>query len=400
MPGSKYILKLIALLFLLCAFSCDDNTSSSRFPFEITVTDIHGWPIEGAIVEGGFDWDSFRVVTDRWGRAEMPGVARDVRATIKKNNHYSLIENYLRPGVYILTPTPQILTEIGEIKGDLIRFEYFRILTINYQGEYRVYNFNGYNLSEMVMVELPIPVKEFKLLGNLLWYTTHQDGIYVYSLFDSMHPVELLHLDIDGYLKAFAVKDSLVAVGSQSSPGPIRLYSYHTDGTVTELDRIENFTTRRIYFRSHYLITTGYATDLYCIFDVADPTDIRFVYRGNLDGFESPFLHGDTLILAASGGNASRGEYGYFMIDMSDPANRSDIGGFAADGRIDNIEDDFTAVGRYYFDGDALSVFKRTTGGDFEAVAMVSEFYGYRFHHGSAPPYYLIGEKLWKLEER
>jgi hypothetical protein len=330
----------------------------------------------------------------------MPGFARYIRATIKKNNYYSLIENYLRPGVYALWHMPRILTEIGDIEGDLIRFEYFQILTINYGGQYRVYDFDGSSLSEALMVEFPYQVKQFKLIGDLLWYTTHRNGIYVYSLFDSMNPEEYFHLDIDGYLQAFDVKDSLVVVGSSSGPGPIRLFSYHNDGTVIQLDSMANFSVRRVYFRSHYLITTGYTTDLYCIFDIADPTDIRFVYRGNLDGYESLFLYGDTLILKSSGGNASRGEYDYFMIDMSDPANPSDAGEFTANGRIEYMIDDHMSVGRLYLDNNALCVFLRDPSGDFQAVAVVSEFYGYRYHHGNTSPYFLIGEKLWKLEER
>lgn len=397
---SNFISKIIPFILLVAIYSCDDDPSSPGSAFEVMVTDTHGVPLEGAILEGGIDWEYFRIVTDSRGRAEMPGFARDIRTTIRKNNYLSLIENYLRPGVYTLWRMPRMLTEIGDIEGDLIRFEYFRILTINYGGEYRVYDFDGSSLSEALMVEFPYQVKEFKLIGDLLWYTTHHNGIYVYSLFDSMDPEEYFHLDIDGYLQAFDVRDSLVAVASSSGPGPIRLFSYYNDGTVTQLDSMANFTARRVYFRSHYLITTGYTTDLYCVFDVADPADIRFVYRGNLDGYESLFLRGDTLILKSTGGNASRGKYNYFMIDMSDPADPSDAGEFTANGRIEYIIDDYTAVGRYYFDNNALSVFLWDPHGEFVSVAMVSEFYGYRYHHGSTPPYFLIGEKLWKLEER
>jgi hypothetical protein len=400
MAKYKYFVIIIPYVFLFAIYSCDDNPSSTKSSFEVTVTNTRGTPIEGAILEGGIDWESFRVVTDSRGRAVMPGFARYIRATIKKNNYYSLIENYLRPGVYALWHMPRILTEIGDIEGDLIRFEYFQILTINYGGQYRVYDFDGSSLSEALMVEFPYQVKQFKLIGDLLWYTTHRNGIYVYSLFDSMNPEEYFHLDIDGYLQAFDVKDSLVVVGSSSGPGPIRLFSYHNDGTVIQLDSMANFSVRRVYFRSHYLITTGYTTDLYCIFDIADPTDIRFVYRGNLDGYESLFLYGDTLILKSSGGNASRGEYDYFMIDMSDPANPSDAGEFTANGRIEYMIDDHMSVGRLYLDNNALCVFLRDPSGDFQAVAVVSEFYGYRYHHGNTSPYFLIGEKLWKLEER
>jgi hypothetical protein len=400
MLGNKFILNVIAILLAITINSCDKNSSSSQSPFEITVTDTDGLPLEGAIVEGGLDWDSFRVTTDNLGRAVLPEYARDVRATIRKNDHFSLIENYLRPGVYAIAPTPRILTEIGEVEGDLIRFDSSRILTVNYQGEYRVYDFNGHDLTEIVMFEFPHEVKEFKLYGIFFWYTTHQDGIYVYSLADPLNPAEIFHLNIDGYLQGFDVMDSLVAVGPNSGPGPIRLYSFHYDGSATELDRIEDFSANKLYFRSHYLITTGFSTDTFCIFDISDPTDIRFVRRGHYDGFISPYLSGQTLILRANSGNGASGEYGYIMIDLSDPPKPVNFGDFFAEGAIENFKDDLIAAGRYYFDDYALSVFERAPDGNYEAVAMVSEFQSYPELNGADPPYFLMGGKLWKLEQR
>jgi hypothetical protein len=78
----------------------------------------------------------------------------------------------------------------------------------------------------------------------------------------------------------------------------------------------------------------------------------------------------------------------------------TEIGEFVANGKIDFMVDDITAVGRYYSDFNALTVFKKDSDGDFEAVAIVSEFYGYQEHYGAFPPYFLIGGKLWKMEAR
>jgi hypothetical protein len=325
----------------------------------------------------------------------MPGVARDVRTVIKKNNFFSRAENNLYPGTYELTPTPKMLVEIGDIEGDLIRFEYFRILTINYQGEYRVYNFDGNSLYEIFMVELPHQVKEFELIGDLLWYTTHRNGIYVYSLFDSMNPEELFHLNIEGYLKPFAVRDSIVAVASQSSPGPIRIFSYHNDGTVTELDRIGDFSASRLYFLDNYLLKTSNYSDNYAIFSIEDPSDIRLVYNGHYGGFQGSFLYADTLIIAPRyPGNV------YVTIDLSDPTSPEETGSFSVTSILEGIINDSTAIGRYYNYNEGHCVFERSSHGNFEAVAMVSEFWGIQYHQGSTPPYFLIGNKLWRLEER
>jgi hypothetical protein len=396
MAGIRIIRVAAIFILPLLFYSCDENGSSQRYlpPFEVTVTDTLGRPIEGAILEGGIDWDHFRETTDSRGRAVMPGFARDVRTIIRKSNYFSIYETYLHPAVYVLMPTPKVLVDLGAIEGDLISFEFFKILTINYQGEYRVYDFNGSSLSENMMVEFPPAVKEFKLFGDLLWYTTHDDGIYVYSLFNPLNPFQYFHLDIDGYLGPFDVKDSLVAVTSNYRPGPIRLLSYHTDGTVNELDRIGDFSANKIYFLGDYLIITGYGSG-YTIFDVADPSDIRLAHNGSYGRSSSSFLRGDTLILAPD-----YGDYNYVMIDLSDPANPEEFGRFSATGRIDHILNDSTAIGEYYYEYQALCVFDRTSPTNFDAVAMVSEFYGYQGHHGGSPPYYLIGGRLWRLENR
>jgi len=393
----KDIFKIIPLLLLPLIYSCGDTTSSNYFPFEVTVTEANGLPIEGAIMAGGYDWHSFRVVTDRWGRAELPGFARDYHALIGKNNYYSIIEDDLRSDVFTLIPTPQELREIGNIEGDLIRLENSRILTVTYQGQYRVYGYNEYDVSEILMVELPHLVVQFKLFGDSLWCTSYENGIYVYSLADPMNPAELFHLGIDGYLRAFDVKDSLVAVGANTGAEPIRLFSYHTDGSFYLLDNMGTLTAGRLYFRSHYLIATFYNNNRYYVFDVADPRDVRFEYEGGQGGYLSPIFHGDTLITEKAGVNTPGEKYHFLMIDMSDPGDPSDLGEIMAEGFVNDIIDDFTAVGGYYY-GD-FCVFERSRRSDFEAVAMVSEFYDYRSYHGGAPPFFLVGEKLWKLEK-
>lgn len=187
----KIVYKIFSFAVIFLCFACAEKSSSpgNGGAFHVRVIDTAGNPLAGAIIEGGLDWDSFRVTTDIQGRALLPGVAFDVRATIRKNNYFSIIDNDLRPRDYVLTPTPYVLTELGEIEGDLIRFEFFRILTITYQGQYRVYSFDGNVVAEIAVVEFPPAVKEFKLFGNVLWYTTHVNGIYVYSLTDPLNPI-------------------------------------------------------------------------------------------------------------------------------------------------------------------------------------------------------------------
>jgi hypothetical protein len=392
----------LAMLFIgasMISISCGDNGSSPGPDFIVRVLDYQGQPLDGAYIEGGIDWDHFIVVTDNNGEAIVPGHARNNRVTIYKNNYFSLIENYLSPDDYILDPTPFILTEIGEIEGDVIRFDPGRILSVTYQGNYHVYDYNDNNVIEIATAEFPYQVKNFKLYDDTLWYTTHENGMYVYSINDPFNPEQLFHLDISGYLKPFARKDSIVVVGPLSSPGPIRVFSHRDNGTVDELDRIGDFSVGYLTFISYYLIKLQGQINPLMIFDLSDPSDIRFVYSDHYDGYSRPFMYGDTLVLRSTHGNAWYG-HGYLEIDLSDPANPLDLDGFTARGRIEDIVDDSTAVGRYYYHDSALSVFRRDPQGDFEPIAIASEFYGYKEHQGCNPPYFVIGDRLWKMEER
>lgn len=396
MKGKTIILSMASLaLFVFC----DEKGSSPGPDFTVRVIDDQGQPLEGAYIEGGIDWDHFRIATDSRGKAVIPGHARYERVTIYKNNFFSLIENYLSPDDYVLVPTPFILAEIGSLEGDAIRFEPNRILTVTYSGNYRVYGYNDNDVIEIASAEFPYQVKNFKLYDNTLWYTTHDNGIYVYSLTDPLNPAQVYHLDISGYLEPFAQKDSIVVVGPLSGHGPIRVFSYSDIGTVDELDRIGDFSVGHLSFISDYLIKLQGQGDPLTIFDLSDPSDIRLVYNVHYDGYDRPLMHSDSLILTGAG-RAMSGIREYKMIDLSDPRYPLEEYDFSATGQIEDIIDDSTAIGRFYFDDTALCVFRRNPQGDFETIAIVSEFYGYKEHQGCNPPYFIIGDRLWKMEEQ
>jgi hypothetical protein len=394
----KTIQKLMPLTVLFILFACDRKVSSPGPDFSVRVIDHQGQPIQGAYIEGGFDWEYFRVATDRRGWATLPGYARGLRATIYKNNYFSIIKNGLIPNSYMLNPTPYIFTEIGEIEGTAIRFDSHQLLTITYQGEYHVYSYDDNAVSEIASSELPLVVRNFKLYGDTLWYAAYDDGIYVYSLADPLNPQQLFHLNISGILWPFARKDTIVAVGSFFSSGPLRVFSYNSEGAILELDSMENFLMAKMTFISDYVITLRNYSNLLTVFDLADPADIRLAFNGYYDGYETPFLYGDTIIITGDG-NATSGTRGYQAIDLSNPEDPANTYAFTATGRIEEMVNDSTAVGRYYYHGDALCVFRRVSLTQFETIGIVSEL-GYREHGGCKPPYFIIGERLWKLEER
>ncbi|MEE8417775.1 MAG: hypothetical protein V3S06_03845, partial [candidate division Zixibacteria bacterium] len=235
MTTIKTIQRLMPFAVLFLLFACDREVSSPGPDFSVRVTDHQGQPLEGAYIEGGMDWDYFRVVTDSRGKAVIPSHALYKTVIIYKNDFFSLRVPAMKSGEYPLTPTPYTLREIGEIEGDAVKFESDEVITVTYRGEYRVYGYGNDNLWELTLFELPHQVKTFKLRGDTLWYSTHENGIFAYSLADPYNPVQLLHLDISGYIRSFALKDSLVAVArSNYDFGYITLFSYSPDGSVNE----------------------------------------------------------------------------------------------------------------------------------------------------------------------
>ena len=88
--GEKTMKKFLAFGILLFAISGCENLlfdDDNEPPFTVTVLSKEGEPVEGAILEGGFDWDWFRVETDDEGTAMVPGCGLGESTTIFKNNY-------------------------------------------------------------------------------------------------------------------------------------------------------------------------------------------------------------------------------------------------------------------------------------------------------------------------
>ena len=396
----KTIQRLMPLTVLFLLFACDRKVSSPGPDFLVRVIDHQGQPIQGAYIEGGFDWDYYRITTDYLGRAFLPSYAFRYDGVIYKNRYFSLRVPAMKSGEYPLTPTPYTLREIGEIEGDAVKFESDEVITVTYQGEYRVYGYDDNSLSELVLIELPYLVKTFKLRGDTFWYSTHENGIFAYSLADPYNPVQLFHLDISGYIRSFALKDSLVAVAREDYDfGYITLFSFFADGSFYELHHVDSVWAERMFIRSDYLIAHRKHSAHLRVYDLSDPNNIPQVYYNVFEGYFRPFFYNDTLFMSSIDGNDVTGTRVLRAVDFTDPANPSDVYTLDATGRINDIIDNSTAVGRYYYHDNALCVFRRNLLGDFETIAIVSEL-GYRWHQGYNPPYFIIGDRLWKMEER
>lgn len=389
---SKNISYLL-LIFLL--MSCGDREGS----FEVKVVSPDESPIESAWIRGGFDWGYFDVQTDQEGLAILPGHARGESATIFSTNFFPKNVEYLAPTVYTLEPTSKKLKLIGEVEGSAIRFCFDTLITITYQGNYHLYKFNDNGVTELSSAQLPLCVKQFKLFGDTLWYSTHDDGFYVYSLENPLSPQLICHLSITGYLKPFAVKDSIIAVCESSGPGLLRIFSFTYDGQYQELASVGNFYVREMTFISHYLILVGGEESLPTIFDLQDPGHPQLVYNGLEWAYQSGIIFGTNLVLVPDYGSAM-GYVTYTLLDLSNPPNPQEAGAFGADAWLGDMINENTAVGRYYFDNtESIAVLKGSIYSSFSTVAIVSEGQLWEGFGGSYPPYYIIGYNLWKLED-
>jgi hypothetical protein len=320
-----------------------------------------------------------------------------VRATIYKNNFFSKVINEIHSADYLIHRTPYELSDLGYIEGKAIKFLSDRIITITYQGTYHLYEYDDLGAGELVSDSLPSPVKSVKLFGDTLWYTTHNDGIYVYSLTDPSNPQRLFHLQIDGYLQPFARKDTLVALGDLYQLGPIRIFAYSPEGEIRALGSIGDFFVDEMAFFSNFLVTVRNYSILPYVFDASDPANINLVYSGYFGNYNRGFIHGDSVVMMAGNGDGFMNQY--LMLGLAAPASPQVAYAFVAPGQIENIIQDSLAVGKYYFDWNAMTVFRRGDQNDFEALAMISER-AYEGHGGSFPPYFIIGSHLYKLTPR
>jgi len=240
------------MLIFLCS-GCEDNIGQ----FRVKIVTPNRQPVEGATVSGGLDWESFRVETDSQGIAVLPIFAFNYNAIIYKNNFFPKLIDLNRsafcipPYTYILTPAPEQLNPIGDVEGWSIQFDQGTLITIDYRGGYHVYSYSSQGIHQILSIQFPTSsIRDTQLRGNTLWFSTHDDGIYVYSLADPFDPQQLYHLNITGYLRKLAINDSFVVVGT-SSREELRVYSYNTSGEIQELSRFGNHLGVNLNFTSN-----------------------------------------------------------------------------------------------------------------------------------------------------
>jgi len=397
----KIIYFAITILILI---GCNkDNPIDSGQPFQITVRSQNGQLVEAATIEGGIDWDFYRVQTNPDGVATLPGSARGQRATIYKSNFLPIILSSLLPNQYTLNETSKKLNLIGSVAGKAISFRQNELITLDYSGTYHLYSYNDQSISETFNRHLhdsAIAIQETQLFGDTLWFTTHNSGVFVFSIQNPSSPVFLFRLPVSGYLGPFVVKDSILVLADQWNPGPLRIMVYYASGECRELSRVQNYFVRKMTRISNAIILLGNSESLPTVIDISNPSSPRLLYNGLEWEYQTGFFYNRLTILTPRygyGGNNIRLDYK--VLDLSNPANPTTMSPFTADSWITGVASESSAFGNYYYHTQTISVLSGSIQSSFQTVATVSEntIDGVG---GAFPPYYLIGNQLWKLVNR
>jgi hypothetical protein len=395
----RKILKLA--LFSGLIISCEDNIlRPGPHEFALKVVDEQNHPLEGAHIAGGVDWDEFHEVTNANGLAILPDFARGWWANIYKDYFYSIWLDSVQSRVYSIRRTAYELVEIGPVAGTPVRFRDGQLITLTYLGVYRFYQYDDAGVQELSAAGVPFPVRDARLYGDTLWYATHDNGIYLFSLQDPASPRLLSHLRIPAYPYHFDRKDSLIAIGSED----IRLYAIHADSSVELLDFDSYPTDIDLKFISNFLVATrSHGVEPLKVFDISNPYNMSPIYEPQFDFYSYAFLHGDTAIVSKGYNYRYQEFHEHLAIDLSDPASPVEMYWFTAPGDIRQIIDDSLAVGTYSFHRDAITIFRRIELARFDVLTMKSEssfilFFGREF--GTNPPYFVFGPQLYKMVER
>ncbi|MDT3695360.1 MAG: hypothetical protein ROY99_03140 [Ignavibacterium sp.] len=398
------IKKTILVLSTVVLVGCNkENPIDPGQSFQIVVYSQDGQPVEGAIVEGGIDWDHFQVRTNADGEANLPGSIRGGSVAIYKTNYLPVSINNISPAKYTLKKTTKKLEPVGDVSGKAIRFDQNKILTLDYNGTYHFYTYNNQGVTEAFSTHLHDSinaVRETKLYGDTLWLSTHNSGLFAFSIQNPSSPNFLFRISIQGYLGPFVVMDSLIALGHYWSPGPLKIIAYKSNGSFRELSSVKNYFVLKMTGIGSAIILIGNSDILPTIFDISNPVSPQLLYNGLEWEYQTGFFYKKYAVLTPkSGWGGDNIHLDYKIMDLSDPAVPVAIGLFSADSWITGIVSDNSAVGNYYYHSQTFSVLEGSISSGFQTVATVSgnSIDGFA---GSNPPYYLIGNRLWKLMER
>lgn len=381
----------------------DDPLPIGDRSVQIVVCDQQSRPVEGAIVQGGVDWDYFQVRTNSDGIAVLPADAEGQRASIYKTNYLPNAVSMLYSGIYPLHQSPRMLRRLGAVAGAVVRFGQDELLTLDYSGTYRVYALSEESIREVVARPLGdsvVLIRSTCLVGDTLWCATNSRGIYAISLRDPLAPRTLFRLNYAGALWPIAVRDSLLIAGNAWHIGPVRILSYRGDGSCTEIGRVSDLYVRRLELIGNAVVVFRGLGTLPVVLDISDPGQPRVSFSGSASGFNNAFFRRPYVILTSDVRTADATHpLRFSVLRVSERGEVTPEGEFNADTWLAGIASGDIAYGRNYFDTNTISFLEGSLASGFTTVATVAGQY-YEDIGGAAPPFFIVEGGLWKLGDR
>ena len=388
----------LILTVSLSLTACDKLTAPDSY-FTVKAVDENMRPIAGAIIEAGFDWEYFKGPTDSEGRARVPSIVNGKNASISKNNRFTFITEDFRSGTYVLGSTPKMFEAIGPVEGRVAGFMDDLIITVDYFGVYREYQYSDNTVTLLNTRQLTTYIDEVRIIQETLICRTRYNGLYLYSLTDYSLPTEMQNLATDVEIAAFGLKDTLLFVAGRDTSGGFKLniYSIEADPESSLVNQIEFPLVFDLYFKDDYLIAAGRYDFHFNVYDISDINAINLIYSDELDGYRDAIFRGNDFVLIPEY-SADNQKYNYALVDISNPINPVyDFNYLTGEGVLQDIVDDDIAVGIYAGASHSLTVFEIDSG-HLQVRAIHSESYAYEFA-GYSPPYYIFADTLYKVVE-
>jgi hypothetical protein len=327
---------LAGSVLLTTLAACDLVTEATgRADAEVQVVDPNGTPIQGAVVTGGYDWESYRRTTDAQGRARVPARQIGHAAEILAVNHFPRMVE-LRSTTYTLDPTPARLESLGKIAGQPLRVSADEVLTFDRYGTWRRYEIRDGEAREETALTLR-PASELaghvQLFGDDLWLLRTDGTIEVWSVADSSAPAQRLVLPNVGMW--LAKHDSLLVVRNDTEKRT-DLWYVGDEGQARRLSSIPLHVPAAAFVGDAlYLLPMGdiLGTRELTVVDTQDPERPEVVQVAAYPEFGRVTILGDRAILTTPSADPEAPAR-HRILDLSDPFHPRDAGELSGNGYV------------------------------------------------------------------
>jgi hypothetical protein len=265
----KYFwLFLILLLATYIACNNKNPTAIDALPFNIVIqTGEPGnfTPVAGVTVSGGVDWDMFSVVTNQYGIAQIPGNMRGRSAIIYKDNFLPNMIDRLDTMKYWIGRARDSLRFLGRTEGAAIKMTANEIITLDEEGNYRVYSYSDGGIYLQVFQKLDTSINyiyDYKLYGDTLWVSVYNNNLKAF-LISSIHFPSLIY-NLPCTTSVFALKDSILICNNN-------VFKIDAWNQVHMLAPVGEFYARKMEIIGDQLYVLG-AYSWPRVYDIANPT--------------------------------------------------------------------------------------------------------------------------------